>query len=170
LIVKGIKPGGVCSGLVCIYFLSTPNYLTLRQVTGFNKGFTDLHSHFEVVLQPLAITRKAIDQELVDSAIAILVEAIVAAGEIKHLYLFGSAAIGRMSDQSDIDILVVVPAANMIRPAQVKLRNIQKLTRFVVDLVWVDEQEFDRKKNMGGICYLAKTEGRCLYQKTNGDQ
>ena len=116
-------------------------------------------------MQPLAVTRQPISQEKVSVAIGILTAAIAAAGEIVAIYLFGSAAAGKMTDQSDIDLLVVTSDVAAIKPAQKNLRNVQRLTDFIVDLVWVDEAQFERKKSLGGVCMVAAEDGRCLYQK-----
>ena len=56
-------------------------------------------------MQPLAVSRKAIAQDQVSEALGVLTGAIAAAGGIVAIYLFGSAATGKMTDQSDIDFL-----------------------------------------------------------------
>lgn len=110
-------------------------------------------------MQPLKITRKPVEQAVVDDAIDAIVAAIVNVGPVEEVYLFGSAASGKMTDQSDIDLLVVCPDRESIRPMQKKLRNLPRLTQFPVDLVWIDRDAFDHKKSIGGICFVAYHDG-----------
>lgn len=116
-------------------------------------------------MQPLRIVRKPIPKIQVEQALEILKTVILAAGPVYSIYLFGSASRSDMSDQSDIDLLVVMEKVTDIRPAQKNLRSIQTLTPFPIDVVWVERAEFDRKKVLGGVCFIAFHEGRQLYQK-----
>jgi predicted nucleotidyltransferase len=110
------------------------------------------------------MTRKPIAKTQLDQALTSLKAAILLAGPVNSLYLFGSASRSDMSDQSDIDLLVVMEKISDIRPAQKKLRSIQTLTPFPIDLVWVERAEFERKRDLGGVCFIAYHEGICLFQ------
>lgn len=116
-------------------------------------------------MMPLSLTRKSIDKDFLEQAIKELLAAFSAVDDIEDIYLFGSAALGKMSDQSDLDVLVIVSKLELIRSAQIQLRHIQKVTPFPVDIVWVDREGFERKKHIGGVCYLAVNEGRHLFSK-----
>lgn len=102
----------------------------------------------------------------VDEAVQILLTSILGAGPVHAVYLFGSAARGEMSDQSDIDLLIIMPTLSDIRPTQKNLRHIQTVSPFAVDLVWVDISTFERKKDLGGICFTAHNEGHCLFRQS----
>lgn len=116
-------------------------------------------------MRPLAVTRKSVNAAQVHKALETLVYAISQVSEVKSVFLFGSATSGKMTDQSDIDLLLVVERPAEIRSAQKQLRNIQRLTNFAVDLVWVDLIEFERKKVLGGVCLIAFEDGRCLFSR-----
>lgn len=119
-------------------------------------------------MHPLKFTKKKVNRSVVLGAVYQLVRAIAGTGDVVAVYLFGSVADCRESDQSDIDLLVVTAGRQEIRSAQEKLRGIQKMTPFPVDLVWVEQAQFDRKKSLGGVCMIAFEDGHCLYQKEIG--
>ncbi len=119
----------------------------------------------EIAMRPLAVTKKLVPSQEIEAALALIVAAFAAANSAVEIYLFGSAALGKMSTYSDIDLLIVSPFIEDIRPLQKKLRHLQTLTPFVIDLVWVDQQRFAKMKNIGGVCMLAVSEGRQLYPK-----
>jgi predicted nucleotidyltransferase len=118
-------------------------------------------------MQPLRISRKPILPAIVDAEIARVLSKILAACSPRAVYLFGSAATGQMTDQSDLDIIVVLPDGVSPRPAQQNLRHHQPLSQHGVDLVWISDSEFERKKALGGICMVAASEGRLLYQSSD---
>jgi predicted nucleotidyltransferase len=81
------------------------------------------------------------------------------------IFLFGSAALGEMTDQSDFDFLVTFESTEEIRLAQKTLRPYYPLSQYPVDIVWITQQEYDRKKDLGGLCFIVEREGTCLYTK-----
>ena len=108
-------------------------------------------------------TKKPVSDVKAQKAVEAIVAEIVALENILEVYLFGSVCEGKQSDQSDIDLLIVTADLQAIRSAQKNLRHIQKLTDFPVDLVWVDKDQFDRKKNLGGVCMVAFHDGKRVY-------
>lgn len=116
-------------------------------------------------MQPLFPSKKPVDKNEVDRAVNTLVSAIIEAGGAEAIYLFGSTARGTMTTQSDIDLLIVIEKPSDIKPMKRKLRNIQQLTSFPVDLVWIDRQQFEKKKLLGGVCMIAFEDGILCYPK-----
>ena len=121
-------------------------------------------------MQAFKFTRKPVSRSKILQAVDTLVREIVVSGNILSIYLFGSASEGKQSDQSDIDLLIVVPDVSTIKSSQKKLRHIQKLTDFPVDLVWVDREQFERKKDIGGVCMIAFHDGQRVYPKHEGNE
>ncbi len=117
-------------------------------------------------MQPLRITRKLVDSATVQAAVMEVVREIRKAGAVEAIYLFGSAACGTVTDQSDLDFLIVCLDHQTIRDTQKKLRHIQTLTSFALDLVWVDLQRFKRLKDVGGVCFVAYHDGQRLFPDT----
>ena len=111
-------------------------------------------------MHPLRLTRKLLDPTQVDSEAARIAQTIRSVTQPYALYLFGSAAEGKATDQSDFDFLIVLPDSDSMRVAKRNLRPHMPLAKIPVDLVWVTKNEFERKKDMGGICLVAFTEGR----------
>lgn len=79
------------------------------------------------------------------------------------LYLFGSASEGKMTDQSDYDLLVVMKDILDCKKGMKAYRlSRSHLPRRPIDVVWMHRKEFDQKKEEGGIAFVAFTEGRKL--------
>ena len=98
----------------------------------------------------------------IDSVVRLLLGAVSPI----QLILFGSACEGKLTDQSDLDFLVVVETEELIIEAQKSLRSLMPLSRFPVDLVWVTRDRFERMKNVGGVCLIAHEDGRVHYEQT----
>lgn len=94
-----------------------------------------------------------------------IVARLVGALEPERVYLFGSRARGEETDDSDFDILIVVPASELPGHSRdrIALRAIRGL-RVPVDVIVMTREEFDRKR--GVVCSLPATvdrEGQLLY-------
>jgi predicted nucleotidyltransferase len=111
-------------------------------------------------MHPLRVTRKRLEKTIVEAEVGRVSGVIHERIAPKQLYLFGSAAEGVATDQSDLDFLIVMPDLASIRPAQKRLYPLMPLSSMQVDLVWVTEEIFERKKELGGVCMVAFTEGR----------
>ena len=77
--------------------------------------------------------------------------------------LFGSAAEGKATDQSDLDFVVIVKEEQDVIGKRKLLRKKMPLSSFAVDLIFISEAEFNRKRQLGGVCMVSWEEGRCLY-------
>lgn len=116
-------------------------------------------------MQNFRFTKNPVSQKNVLKAVDILVSEISGLENILAIYLFGSVVENKQCDQSDIDLLVVTADCQTIRASQKSLRHIQTLTDFPVDLVWIDKERFDRKKDLGGVCMVAYHDGWCVYSR-----
>jgi predicted nucleotidyltransferase len=81
-----------------------------------------------------------------------------------RIILFGSAATGQMTKDSDIDLLVVEPAPANTRERSVEIRDAVGDIGFPVDVIVMRTERFERTKRViGGIAYPANKYGRVIY-------
>lgn len=98
---------------------------------------------------------------------AILDEAvrrIGAAFSPRRILLFGSAAAGTMTNDSDIDLLVVMPFTGRRRDAAVAILDLLAGIGIAKDVVVLSPEEFERDKDVPGtIAWPAARHGKVLY-------
>lgn len=81
------------------------------------------------------------------------------------IILFGSAATGQMTRDSDIDLLIVEPDTSNQRREYVEISKALWEIQFPVDLIFITTQWFEDSKNViGGIAYPANKAGRVIYE------
>ena len=82
----------------------------------------------------------------------------------KKILLFGSASRGEMHDDSDLDILIIVPSGvHRRKTAQKIYRNLIGVG-FAADIIVVTEDDVERfKDHQGMIIQPAIEEGKVLY-------
>ena len=101
----------------------------------------------------------AIDESLVQE----IVRRILAVAKPERIILFGSAACGSMSRDSDIDLLVVEPEPHDHRQECVRIRRVLHGLGFPIDVVVVSTDWFEETKNViGGIAYPANKYGKVI--------
>lgn len=84
----------------------------------------------------------------------------------KEIYLFGSAvSCENFSEGSDIDCLAVLGSETEASRWWKKYGKIRRQFSWPLDLVCLSEQEFERKKNLGGIAFIAFHEGIRIYHR-----
>lgn len=100
------------------------------------------------------------DQALLDE----IVQRILAAARPDRIILFGSAAGGAMTKDSDIDLLVVEPSAENPRERSVQIRDAVGDIGYPVDVIVMRTERFEQTKGLiGGIAYPANKYGRVIY-------
>jgi len=94
-----------------------------------------------------------------------IVRRVLGAVKPDRIILFGSAATGRMSKDSDIDLLIVDPAPRNTREESVRIRRALGDLGYPVDVIVIATERFEATKNViGGIAYPANKQGRVLYE------
>lgn len=84
----------------------------------------------------------------------------------EKVILFGSHARGEARPDSDVDLLVVMPAQGSKRDAQLRVRNAVRDIRVPKDVIVSTPDEFAwRQRVAGTIERLASLEGRVLYAR-----
>lgn len=78
--------------------------------------------------------------------------------------LFGSAAEGQMSRDSDIDLLVVEKIPSNARHESVRIGDALRGLGFPFDVIVMASERFEQTKNViGGIAYPANKYGKVIY-------
>jgi predicted nucleotidyltransferase len=94
-----------------------------------------------------------------------IVERILSVAEPQRIILFGSAAVGRMNKDSDIDLLVLESAPGDTRKESVRIRQAVRGLGYSFDIVVMAIERFEESKNViGGIAYPANKYGKVIYE------
>jgi len=102
-----------------------------------------------------------IDQELVKT----IVDRILSATQPKRIILFGSAATGTMTRDSDLDLLVIEEGVTNSREENRRLRNALRDLGRPVDVFAMTPERFEETKGViGGLAYPANKYGKVIYE------
>ncbi len=94
-----------------------------------------------------------------------IVGQIVQMAQPDRVILFGSAARGNMTADSDLDLLVVESQVSNTRQESVRIRAALENVPLPIDVIVMSRQRFEETKNViGGIAYPAHKYGRVLYE------
>jgi predicted nucleotidyltransferase len=100
-----------------------------------------------------------------DSLTTEIVRRILAVAAPDRMILFGSAATGTMTPDSDIDLLIVEPNPANRHEESVKIRSAIGDIPFAADVIVINTKRFEAAKNIfGGIAYPAHKYGQALYE------
>ena len=103
----------------------------------------------------------AVDETLLNE----IVRRVLSVARPDRIILFGSAATGEMTKDSDVDLLVVEPAPANTRERSVEIRGALGDIGYPVDVVVMRTERFERTKRLvGGIAYPANKYGRVIYE------
>ncbi len=102
-----------------------------------------------------------IDESLVEE----IVRRILAAAAPDKIILFGSAATGEITRDSDIDLLIVEPDPGDRRKKSVKIDATLSGLGYPFDFIVISSEWFEASKNVtGGIAYPADKYGKVIYE------
>jgi predicted nucleotidyltransferase len=100
-----------------------------------------------------------------DSLVREIVQRLLGVARPDRIILFGSAATGPMTRDSDIDLLVVAPAPSNTLEERVRLYKALRGLGFPFDVFIIGTDRFEETKNIfGGIAYPANKYGRVIYE------
>jgi len=103
----------------------------------------------------------AVDEKLTSE----IVRRILTVAQPHSIILFGSAATGQMTTDSDIDLLIVEPAPENTRSESIKIRRALGDIGYPVDVVVIGTERFEETCTViGSIAYPAHRFGRVLYE------
>ena len=102
-----------------------------------------------------------VDEELLEH----VVDQIVELAHPDCVILFGSAASGNMTTDSDLDVLMVEPQVANTRQESIRLRAALEDVPLPIDVIVMSRERFEETKNViGGIAYPAHKYGGVLYE------
>ena len=102
-----------------------------------------------------------VDETVLDE----VVRRVLTVARPERIILFGSAATGQMTEDSDLDLLVVEPEPANTRDRSVRIRRALGDVRYPVDVIVMSSARFEETKNLiGGIANPARKYGRVLYE------
>ncbi|MBF0207180.1 MAG: nucleotidyltransferase domain-containing protein [Oligoflexia bacterium] len=84
---------------------------------------------------------------------------------LSQVILFGSAARNQATIYSDIDLLIVVNSVSDVRPTMRKFAGLSGELNWALDLIVVDREQFERKREIGGVFFDAWNQGIVLFEK-----
>jgi predicted nucleotidyltransferase len=94
-----------------------------------------------------------------------IVEQIVQLAHPDRVILFGSAATGDMTSDSDLDLLVIERDVPDTRQESLRLRAALENVPWPLDVIVMSHQRFEETKDViGGIAYPAHKYGKVLYE------
>lgn len=86
---------------------------------------------------------------------------------VTRLILFGSAATGQMSRDSDIDLLIIKDDVADWKGERIRIRQALRGLGYPFDVILMTPDRFEETKEViGGIAYPASKYGRTIYDVT----
>ena len=99
-----------------------------------------------------------------ESLIQEIVRRMLAVIQPERIILFGSAAAGQMTRDSDIDLLVVAHESSNTWEERARLHRTLRGLGFPFDVFIIGVERFEETKDIfGGIAYPAHQHGRVIY-------
>jgi len=100
-----------------------------------------------------------------DKLIDTIVQRILAITRPQRVILFGSAAEGKMTRDSDIDLLILETAPQNARDLCARIRQSLRGMGYPFDIIVMSTERFEESRNVvGGIAYPANKYGRVIYE------
>ena len=100
-----------------------------------------------------------------NSVLKLVVDRILAVSKPERIILFGSAAAGTMTRDSDLDFLVVEHGVERERQESLRLRSAVGDVGFPVDIFAMTPERFEETKGViGGLAYPANKYGKVIYE------
>jgi len=101
-----------------------------------------------------------LDQRLVEEIVA----RVLGVARPVRVVLFGSAATGTMTKDSDIDLLVVEEQSTDLRRESLRIRRALRGLGHAIDVIVMSQDRFEATKDViGGIAYPAHRYGRVIH-------
>lgn len=94
-----------------------------------------------------------------------IVQRVLSVAKPDKIILFGSAATGKMTRDSDIDLLIVEANTDNKREEYVRIRRALSGMGYPFDIIFIATQWFEESKDViGGIAYPANKYGKIVYE------
>jgi predicted nucleotidyltransferase len=100
-----------------------------------------------------------------ESVVGEIVGRILSVAKPDRIILFGSAATGQMTRDSDIDLLIVEPAPGDTRAEGLRIQDSLGGLGYMFDVFVIATERFEESRDVfGGLAYPAQKYGRTLYE------
>jgi predicted nucleotidyltransferase len=100
-----------------------------------------------------------------DALIKRIIQLILSVAQPDRIILFGSAASGKMTPDSDIDLLVIEKFSKNTRRESVRIRSQLRGLGLPIDVFVMTSERFKETKNViGSIAYPANKYGKIIYE------
>lgn len=94
-----------------------------------------------------------------------IVDRVLGVTRPERIILFGSAATGTMTKDSDIDLIVLEERPENPRAESVKLHRALSRIGYPVDVIVMSTERFEESKGViGGLAYPANKYGKVIYE------
>jgi len=94
-----------------------------------------------------------------------IVRCILSVTKADKIILFGSAVAGKMTRDSDIDLLIIEPDTSNQRSEYVRIIKALRGVHYPFDILFITTQWFEDSKDIiGGIAYPANKYGKVIYE------
>src|SRR3989442_1456836 len=100
----------------------------------------------------------------IDSEVQKFVQDLSGMGGLEKMILFGSAATKKMTEASDIDLVLIFQTKETARQASKNVQQKRKTAKWPADILCVDTVKFNEASEVGGILYVAKREGTVVFE------
>ena len=94
---------------------------------------------------------------------------ILSACTPSRIFVFGSAASGAMHAGSDLDLLVILFDGSDVRAAERAILGRPPPHFVPMDLLVYDESTFERRAQIGGVCFIVKKEGKLIFSQESAE-
>ena len=102
-----------------------------------------------------------IDQTMIDE----IVRRVTSVVPAERIILFGSAATGQMTRDSDIDLLILENSITDRGKEWLRVQDALLDLRYPFDIIIMTTERFEETKDLiGGIAYPANKSGKVLYE------
>ena len=100
-----------------------------------------------------------------DNLLKEVVDRILSVAKPERIILFGSAATGELSRDSDLDLLVIERGFRSQRKESIRLREALGDLDIPVDIFAMTPERFEETKGViGGLAYPANKYGKVIYE------
>ena len=94
-----------------------------------------------------------------------IIQRILTVAQPERIILFGSAAAGRMTRDSDIDLLIVENDPRDPHEESVRIHQVLRRMGYPFDIIIISKEWFEDSKDViGGIAYPANKYGKVIYE------
>lgn len=119
----------------------------------------------------LGFLKKKLSRSDVENDLQHVLQCIIKHCDPYQIYLFGS--LSKLNDtftnQSDIDIYIILNSYSEIKSAKKNFYNNYRSSNYPIDIVWSDKDRFEKMSQIGGIDFIVREEGELLYTKAQSE-